>query len=794
MKREYYSRTSKTKEKEILIDHLLLTSKLAEKNGEKFNSGKVCRQLGLLHDIGKRTESFQNVLEHKATSQDHAIVAAIFYYAKRSCKSKWLGPRLASIMAGHHSSIYTGCIRGTSSCKNNIDNVFLEAQIENTHDRTTATGKELPVADMEEYEEIKKYIDENDLLFPLVKGDYLNIKAMSYNSRMMYVRMLMSALIDADYSAAASYDDPEYLDKYFYDDRFDIDEFMQKFNAYCENIQKNADDTEINRLRNQIFESCKKNGSKKSGFLTLTAPTGTGKTLALMEFALEQAKAKGLKRIIIVLPYISIVDQNGKEYQKIFGEDNVLIDTSQTEYDEDARIYAERWSSPIIVTTSVKFFTTLFASKATKLRRLHNICNSVIVYDECQTLPTNVLNTSIEVLQDLANSEMYGSTVVFSTATKLAYEYRSPQPHNAKTAWAKSSNDGSFLNIANMQWKADEIIDDVDERFATYKKIKNTEVVWKTDGDMSYSDLIEYYKNERSVLYIFNTVKHATEMYAEAIAAYGRENCFIITSQFCSVDKLRIIDEVNKRLDEINNGQSDKKIVLVATQCVEAGVDFDFECGAREFAPLDSVIQAAGRVNRNGKYNGKFLVFRHKNHSLYDHPTPRYMETSDLTYRLAKNNNGLDFYDPKVMELYSKELYTQSFHTREDSEALYDAIYRDSYDEVSEEYKIIDSENQITVLVEPQFADEKDLDTYKSCAAEIKENNYVITKGQMKMLSKFTISIYSNAKDDISKFGSQFGTQMKIKTRNGSSEIDWFFVKDNDFYYKETGFDKNAGR
>lgn len=478
MRNEYFAHISDSHDNEKLIDHLRLTADLAEANGLAFHNEKVCRQLGLLHDIGKRTESFQQVLERNKTKQDHAIVAAIYYFNHGWIDNLWLKKRLALIMAAHHSDLYTmeplgdGSTQHKSgSSSHNINFTFKEENIGCEWFTTLDRMKEIAVSDNEEYSDIQKYIDEHQLLMKLEKSDYLLINDMTMNERMFYVRMLYSCLVDADYSATAEYSDSGWLEKHFYINRFDIDTFTKKFDTYHDNLVKNATDSDMNRLRNQVYNSCAENGSKKTGFLTLTAPTGTGKTLALMKFALQQAKAFHKNRIIVVLPFLSIIDQNANIYQEIFGKDTVLVDDSQTEYTDETRIQSDRWSSPIIVTTSVKFFSTLFASKATDIRRLHNIANSVVVFDECQTLPSYVLNSSIEVLNSLTT--YYNTTVLFSTATKPSYKYREYDDVRIRSRFRKD-----YITVSSMKWQADEIMNDVESAFAIYDKIKNTSVVF----------------------------------------------------------------------------------------------------------------------------------------------------------------------------------------------------------------------------------------------------------------------------------------------------------------------------
>lgn len=774
MNLKYYAHKTSDK-KENLIDHLYSTADLAEDFGTDFESEKICRQLGLLHDIGKLTESFQQVLNGEKHLQDHAIVSAMFYFKYGLCPDRWLKKHLALIMGCHHSFLYTS--------KQDIDCVFLDSRIEdNKYIRQTMDrNKEIAVRDMEEYEKIKQYIKDNHLLLKLKRSDFLNIDAMTYNERMLYIRMLYSCVVDADYSATADFENPGYVKKYLHTNKFNAASLLNKLNKYHNRLCQNAEDSDINRMRSQVYDACAKKGATAEGFFTLNAPTGTGKTLALIKFALEQAKTFNKKRIIIVLPFLSVIDQNASIYKEIFGDDVVLVDNSQTEFSDEMRIYSDRWSSPIIVTTSVKFFETLFASKATDVRRLHNVCKSVVVFDECQTLPGYLLNTTLEVMQALV--KYYHTTVLFSTATQPCYQYRNQisteKVCNRVALRLKRKVSEDIAVIAKMEWQADEIIDDVNDLFKQYKKIKNTEIACETEKEMDSKGLVDYYADERAALYIFNTVKKAVDMYQQVVDTYGEDGCYILTSRFNAKDKEYIIEQIRQRLD---NGQF---IRVIATQCIEAGVDFDFPCGAREFGPLDSVIQAAGRINRNGKYDGKYLVFKHVNHDVKrDYPSASYQEASDITERLARKLNGLDLYDPQVLDAYYDNLYNYSVNHTKDDPNLTSSISSDSYGELDENYEIIKNNDQMIMVTAPFFTEDA---FFEDCKKEIEENGFIITKKMMKKLSKYTVSIYKNRKVS----GDKFGICMNMKKGNDLYRTNWFLVEDSTFYGK-LGFDTNG--
>lgn len=764
MGNEYFAHISPAREPEILIDHLRLTGKLAALNGSSFNHGKVCEQLGLLHDIGKRTVNFQKVLQHRAVKQDHAIVSAIYYLNHSGVSDKWMREHMSLIMACHHSYLYSSCL---SFCSREFSEERLKT-VCGMAQTTRDSDKSIAVSDLAEWDRIKSYVDDNKLLLDVTADDYFDIKDMSLNERMFYVRMLYSCLVDADYSATAEYSEPGFLAEHFYTKPFDAVGFSAKLDAYHDRLAASASDTAMNRLRDRVYTRCALMGSQISGFVTLTAPTGTGKTLALMRFALNNALAFGRQRIVVVLPYLSIINQNANVYRQIFGDNAVLVDDCQTEYTESVEIMADRWSSPIIVTTSVKFFETLFSCKATDCRRLHSVADSVVVFDECQTLPSDVLNSSIEVLQSLTRH--YNTTVLFSTATQPSYEYRN---YKECTRVGNFAGVGCAVTVSDMEWNTVEVMDDVQGIFDEYAQARLLSVTCRTD-DMSYGQLVEYYK-ESAALYVFNTVKHAKHMYEELVSCYGIADCYLITSNLCAADKLAVIDIINSRL------AVGDIIKVASTQCIEAGVDFDFPAGAREFAPFDSVIQTAGRINRNGLFDGKFLVFMGTEHGRFDYPSVGYKCASGFTKTMAVEHDGLCLYDTGYVDAYFAKLYRSSNYSR-DLDGLYEAEAHDDYKGVKDSYKFIEDRGQVMMIVRPAWCD---ADVYESLVGDIRQHGYTITKGLMKKLMPFTVSVYCFKSLDLS------AVSIQLRFRGYDSATNWYLLI-NDSSYTKTGFDSSV--
>lgn len=766
---EYYAHTS-NHGNETVLEHLQKVGELASMYGKSFGHEKVMHQIGLLHDVGKNTLNFQRVLQGEANKQDHAIVGAIIYneHGKEYCADKWMREHIALTGACHHSYLYQDdseeTLRHMFSEKVNLKSL-VSYQGERVSKTTKDNDKAVVLSGKEEYEAIVSLVKENKLLIPLEKNDYFDTSSMSENEKMLYERMMFSCLVDADYSATSSFCEGLSISE-FYPKKMDVDVFRKKLRCYQSKIASNGNkDSAINRMRQEVYENCGESGRKMSGFVTLTAPTGTGKTLSLMNFAIEQANAFHKERAIVVLPYLSIIEGNGSVYKEIFGEENVLIDSSQSEIPEEARLYADRWEYPIIVTTSVKFFEMLFSCKTTDLRKLHQVANSVVVFDECQTLPSTILNSTVETLQAL--TKYFNTTVLFSTATKPTYEYR----NHIENRESSNLYSNTEMLLSKMNWKADEIIDNAPQMFRHYSEFKNTDVFYNKETVYNCADLIDFYKDSSSVMYVFNTVKHAEEMYEELLANYEEDSCFLITGHMCALDKLTLIKEIIWRL------KNSKPVRLAATQCIEAGVDFDFEDGAREIAPWESIVQTAGRVNRNGLRKGSFLIFDFYKNGPYDYPSASYKTASDISKKILNKNSvgSVDLYDLDLMDSYYKELYTGTVSYSGDKKELYDGYAKNCYKDVDLTYNIVENKNQAIIIVRP-FSN-YDKEEYNRLIDDIKSNDFTITKSIMKQLSPYTVSLYTSSNFNIEDVGDQLSFR-----RHDEAKTNWYILRDDSQY------------
>ena len=739
---------------ESLIHHLRLTAELAERYGAQIGVGKLARQLGLLHDVGKHTEKFQKVLKHELGKIDHAIVAAEIYndqkYGNGSCRyinDESIHIIMLRILAGHHFAF-----KGDYDTENDElyieDNYFQLPADFTDRNITEDSGKENAVGSREEYEEIGKFVLENGLLISIDEKEYAGFRYMGNAAKMLFVRMLFSCLVDADYTASANTlkEISDFTENYEINHAEKMLDLL--FNYRKSLCEVNNQSSGINLLRNKVYLDASEMGKVLPiGIYTMTAPTGTGKTLALIKFALEQAKRNGQKRVFVVLPFLSIISQNANTYKKIFGESVVLEDDSIVENDEKTKELAEKWDMPIIVTTSVRFFQTMFSSEPPSLRKLHQIANSVVVFDEAQTLSCELTSVTMRTLHALP--QYFRTTVLLSTATQPAYNMRK-----------------------DLTWKAEEIIKEPQKLYRDYGVLKNTDVIFDIVKDYSFDELAVCFCEYPQALYICNTTKKAKKLYDAVSEKHGTEEVFLLTSRLCTDHKKELIQEVCNRLGK------GERCHLISTQGVEAGVDIDFPQGCREYSPFTSITQAAGRINRNGKRKGKMLVFRFGGDTMYDFPDQNYQNESNISYSMACRKNGLiDINDLENIEYYYQCLY--GGYAGEDRESIQKCEAQEDIFAMSQEYHLIEDKGQYTVIVPYE---EEDFNAWR---AEIVKSGYRVQKRDLKKYQKNCVRLIGNGKTG--EFIRSHCHQLLVRTKYGDAYIPWFIADKDVIYDGKTG-------
>jgi len=544
-----------------LVEHLKNTARLAEAFAEKFNSGQWGYVAGLLHDIGKSKPGFQEYIrrvtgydiehfnfEGRIKRGEHstsgAKLAEDYFGAK--------GRVLAYCIAGHHAGLpdwYPDEAGGQSSLNFRINNADIKGLMP----------------------EIVKGFEKKKLEIPW-KFSRNNL------DMALWIRMLFSCLVDADFL-----DTEEYMDPIKYGTRghyLSIEQLTNKFNSFMEDKIENAEKTHINTIRLRVLEDCRKKAYEKPGIFSLTVPTGGGKTLSSLAFALEHAKFNRLDRIIYVIPYTSIIEQNAEVFRSVLGDDQVIEHHSSLAEDEStekSRLSAENWDAPVIVTTTVQFFESLFSVKSSRCRKLHNIVNSVVILDETQLVPPEFLKPILNVIELLANN--YNTTFVFTTATQPAFESRD--------------------NFSGVQkGRITEIISDVPMLYSGLKRV-NVELPRDLQDACRWEDIATELKNYETVLCIVSDRKSCLELFSHMPAG-----TIHLSALMCGQHRSKTICEIKQKLD------NDEPVRVISTQLVEAGVEFDFPVVYRALAGLDSIVQAAGRCNREGKLaSGKVVVF-----------------------------------------------------------------------------------------------------------------------------------------------------------------------------------------
>lgn len=601
-----------------LAEHLLNVAGLAARMADVFSGHELAKVMGLLHDIGKYTDEFQRRITGEAIRVDHATrgaMIAIEHYQS-------LGHILAYGIAGHHAGLANGVGDG---------------------ERTALTerlkGAGLPQLDVAWQHEIT------------LPERVTPPKLVPHKDRGMFqfvflARMLFSCLVDADYLDTESFYDrvalpgqpndrsasramaPPSLESL----RERLDTYLSAFDA----------DSHVNRVRADILAHTRGAAAHVPGLFSLTVPTGGGKTLASLAFALDHAIKHGLRRVIFVIPFTSIVEQNAAVFRSALGdlgEAAVLehhsafvaaplprSDAERYQAREKLRLAMENWDAPIIVTTAVQFFESLFAARPSQCRKLHNIAGSVVILDEAQTLPLKLLRPAVAAIDELARN--YRSSIVLCTATQPA------------------------LNAPDFRGGFDkdqvrELAPNPPELFRKLDRVRVRHV-----GTLDDDALVAQLRELDRVLCIVNNRRHARALYQSLADQPGARH---LTTLMCAKHRSQVLAEVRVRL------KAGEPCRLVSTSLIEAGVDISLPTVYRAEAGLDSVAQAAGRCNRNGERAAELSevrVFATANRDWA--PPPELRQFAQAAQEVMRQPQFRDDpLSPSAIEAYFRLLYWQ---------------------------------------------------------------------------------------------------------------------------------------
>ncbi len=645
----------------LLSEHLAEVGRIAGVFADVWGAKAYAERAGLLHDLGKYAADFQRYIrdvnagsverseahiEVETTGAsvgkrvDHSSAGAVF-------ASAGLGPMgmaVAFTIAGHHAGL-----------ANRSD---LRARLDRKRDRLEAARIGAPAA----------LLTPSTLeIPPALRLPGADLEA-PVRRLELWTRMLFSALCDADF-----------LDTEAFFGQVDpgarevargpgLDVLLGRLTGHVDAMQAAAPATSVNAVRREIRCAAVEAAALTPGVFTLTVPTGGGKTLAGMEFALHHARTHGLERVIVAIPYTSILEQSADVYRRAFDDSEVVLE-HHSNFDprretNRSRLAAQNWDAPIIVTTTVQLFESLFASRTSRCRKLHNLARSVIVLDEAQTMPPGLLAPTLEVLGDLVRD--YGASLVISTATQPALG-RESLPD---------------LGLAGSREIVPASLD-------TLERLRRVEVQWPTALDRAtpYPELADALSREREVLAITHLRKDARELTELLDARLGHRETRHLSALMCAEHRSEVLASIKaSRL-------AGTELRVVSTQLVEAGVDLDFPVVYRALGGLDALAQAAGRCNREGRLErGQLRVFMAPTRPPMGVPR----RALEITLGLLRAAPSLDLFAPETFRAYFERLYSTA---STDSKAIQVSRAKLNFEDVARDYRMIEDDWSAPIIV-----------------------------------------------------------------------------------------------
>ena len=662
-------------------EHLKGVATLAKGFADEFGMGNWGRVLGLFHDKGKERRDFQDYIRNCSGYQpqpiatgehNHAFVGGIL--AKKMF-GKGAEHLLCNPIISHHTGLHDYC------------------------DVEMVTAKKIPQEVDLNVENIP--LDCPPFRFFPVEGS----KGMTADANHL-TRMLFSCLVDADYLDTEMFMDEEAAKLRKHD--ITLERLLPKLEKYLYELQNASAQSEVNTIRNQVQERCVCMSASGKGFYSLTVPTGGGKTLSSLLWALHHALRHGMKRIVIAIPYTSIIVQTASTLKHIFGENAVLehhsnfdpLTIKDATLRHKAKLATENWDYPIVVTTNVQLFESMFSNKPSDCRKLHNLVNSVIVLDEVQTLPTDYLQPIVDALKSYQN--MFGISVLFTTASQplLGGLIEGCNPK------------ASFHGIGN-------ITEIIPREYALHNRLRRVKLEMDDTGS-TYDEIAARLSVHDKVLCIVNTRSDAREIYERL----PKEGLTIhLSRMMCPRHVSRAIGKIKYAL----SGNTEKIVRVIATQLIEAGVDIDFPVVYRQEAGLDSVLQAAGRCNREGKSDmaTTYVFSLSKEHNLHGN-------IKDANYARLSVKNVDDWFAPETMTEYFRQLYCRKeTFDKKDIKALLYKPYEMCFEEASRAFRLIEEAGR-TVFV--------NMDNSLQLTRRLKTEgiNYPL----MKLLAQYSVNIH----------------------------------------------------
>ncbi|MCR4939409.1 MAG: CRISPR-associated helicase Cas3' [Treponemataceae bacterium] len=789
-----------------LSDHLQETGVFCYAFGKDIGFPEIAEISGLLHDVGKSTKTWQlylisSVNGNTRSKKDHATAGGQLINDLFPNESKLIVVALEAVVMYHHGLGLPDFISpdGSSEFKKRLEKDIEETELDEVK------TKLLPFlnAKISNFITSEKFFDDGKkaLLFPCKRKTKSN-KQVFFNMG-MHLRNLSSCLIDADRSDSAAFEENRKIELSEYSKIPNWDKLLLKLEKYLSCV---SSENELGKIRTSLSEKCKTLGRGEKGIFTCSAVTGAGKTFASLRFALEQAIKFNMKHIFVIAPYTSILDQNAEEIRKVLENEetkgqivlechsNLSVEKKEylMESENNYSRFEENWNSPVIITTMVQFLESLFASGTKKIGRMHQLANSVLIFDEIQTLPlktTYLFNWGVEYLVNVCSC-----SAMLCTATQPGLDKIGKEADKC----FRLRTDG-------------EVIDNLSEHFNSLKRVNFIDMTSGGLKSHTANDICDYIKTQmkkiNSFLAVVNTKPQASELFDLVKNSGCAEFVYHLSTNMCPAHRKRVIEEIKDKLETGN------KIVCISTRLIEAGVDLSFQGALRYMAGLDSIIQTAGRCNRHNELkdeagqncHGQVAIFSYKDEKLgsleelkigqdcmgrilRDYPAEKETKNCnlihpDVIYSYFKYFYGslpdsllkysIKNHEASVLDMLSDNQYAvQNYEDNYGKQWPY--YYRQAFKTAWENFEVI--ADATTGIIVP-YGEGENLSGEYAALEKMDKDYYKNLKNLLKKSQQYTVNVYSNQLEKLGKAKMIY----EVYPQSG------IYVLDKSYYNEEKG-------
>lgn len=754
---------------EPLSDHVNGVVKTASAFGAGLASKQSSAIAAWFHDLGKFADQMQNRLRgNDPQGKDHWSAGVVAVWSMYGQFGKSVFNPIAASIAGHHVGLEKYWEQPPPAVRNICQRMI------DSPDEFTSPDVGLMLRRHKGYG------------FPTPELTDPFTADKSLMGSLVDTRMLFSTLVDADFLETEAHfaGDAHKLRRYRTPlPTLDFEKASNRLTSYVAGLPNNAE-PDVQRMRSELFGTCLSAGAKlKPGIYTLSAPTGSGKTLAMLAMALAVAAnpANEISRIVLSMPFLNIIDQTASEYRELFSKDfgfdpsSILEDHSTADRrstglsDSDGNspresleqmrsLAAENWDASVVLTTNVKLLESLQANRPSRCRKLHRLANSVILFDEVQTIPPKLIKPTLATLAHLAHR--YKTVIVFATATQPAFDHLSDHVEH----------------LCGRGWNPDPIV--IENEWMYDAADRRVEVQWQLEQPRTWKSVADEMAEEKSVqsVCIVNLKRHAQNL-IQLLRERNSEGIVHLSTNMCGAHRQEVLTHIANclKLD------SQLPLRLVSTQCIEAGVNLDTPVMLRSLAPLESIAQAAGRCNRHGmrKQAGRVTVFKPEQDGKALFPGGAYAKATNATetfLRLHESElSGNVLNNPELIRAYYRDFYSLDPSITEHNQ-LNEAILAGDFAETAKYYRLIEG-NQINILVPYDAA------SFSELTAEIKSNNRPprFVGSWIKKARPHSVSIHRpDRKNAI--WGYLEPVQFSLFEKVDNEQADWFILLNKDLY------------